>query len=128
MVRLRNTIRREFHFGANKDLFEKAQALRKNMTPAEKEVWKYLRNRNFYGLKFRRQHPLRFFIADFYCHEELLVVEIDGDVHKGDYQSERDDNRTAELESLGIRVVRFTNSQVLKDINGVLQKLEEVVG
>jgi very-short-patch-repair endonuclease len=128
MVRLRNTVQRGLHFGAESEFFLKAQELRRKMTEAEKELWKHLRNRKFHGLKFRRQHPIKYFIADFYCHEDLLVIEIDGSVHEDGYQSERDENRTLEMEKLGFTVVRFTNDQVLKETEQVLRELEELVG
>jgi very-short-patch-repair endonuclease len=95
------------------------------MTPAEKEVWKYLRNRNFYGLKFRRQHPLRFFIADFYCAACRLVIEIDGDVHHTETQQTRDAARTAQFEAYGYRVIRFSNEAVLNELEQVLAMIVE---
>ena len=73
------------------------------------------------GLKFRRQHPLHFYIADFYCHEQRLVVEIDGEMHEQEQLKEHDENSTAELEKYGIRVIRFTNKQVINSIEEVIQ-------
>jgi len=82
------------------------------MTGAEKILWKELKNRNLNGLKFRRQHPIHFYIADFYCHEKRLVIEVDGEIHKRRAVKEHDENRSAELDRLGINVIRFTNDQV----------------
>jgi len=79
------------------------------------------------GLKFRRQHPVHIFILDFYCHERKLAIEVDGGVHKAIEQSERDENRTYELEHIGISVLRFTNEEVEKHINEVLKRIEEAV-
>jgi very-short-patch-repair endonuclease len=75
------------------------------------------------GLKFRRQHPIHFYVADFYCHEKRLIIEIDGGIHEEDRIKEHDDNRTAELERLGIRVIRFTNDEVIKSKELVLKRI-----
>jgi len=101
-----------------------AKELRKNMTPAEKILWDRLRNRKVANCKFRRQHPIDIFIADFYCHEKKLVIEIDGEVHN--QQKEYDINRTAEMENYGITVVRFTNEEVEKELENVIKMIEEV--
>ena len=89
------------------------------MTPAERLLWSRLRGKQLAGFKFRRQHPLLGrFITDFCCPAVRLVVEVDGDVH--DWQQERDQARTEELERHGYRVIRFQNDQVLNEIEGVL--------
>ncbi|TEU11527.1 MAG: endonuclease domain-containing protein [Anaerolineales bacterium] len=86
---------------------QRARELCKEMTPAEKLLWSHLRNKRLKGLKFRRQHPLGPFIADFYCAARRLVVEIDGDIH--DLQPERDAARTEQFKQYGYRVIRFRN-------------------
>ena len=101
---------------------ERARELRREMTPAEKLLWSRLRNKQLNGLKFRRQHPLGPFIADFYCAARRLVVEVDGDIH--DSQTERDAARTEQFEQYGYRVIRFRNEQVLNDIESVLAAIE----
>ena len=68
----------DFYFNAKKETVELARELRKQMTPAERYLWERLRNRQFMGLKFRRQHPVEFFVVDFICIEKFLVVEVDG--------------------------------------------------
>lgn len=100
----------------------RARELRREMTPAERLLWSRLRNRRLEGLKFRRQHPLGPFIADFYCAACRLVVEIDGDIH--DLQPERDAARTEQFEQYGYRVIRFRNVQVLNDLEDVLAAIE----
>ena len=80
-----------------------------------------LRRRQVIGLKFRRQHPLGDFIVDFYCARRKLVIEIDGGVHEG--QPERDEQRMSILEDQGYRVIRFDNTEVERDIEGVLQRI-----
>jgi very-short-patch-repair endonuclease len=123
MIKLRNTNTHIYHFGAKPEIFDRAQQLRKKMTEAEKILWKRLRNRKFEGLKFRRQHPVGYFIVDFYCHEKRLVVEVDGSIHDLEEVKERDENREAELKNLGLTVVRFTNNEVIYHINKVLNTL-----
>jgi very-short-patch-repair endonuclease len=75
-------------------------------------------------MKFRRQHPLGWYIADFYCPSAMLVIEIDGDSHAS--QAEYDDERTAWLESQGIRVIRFSNQEITGNIDFVLEKIVEM--
>ena len=101
---------------------QRARELRQEMTPAEELLWGRLRRKQLNGLKFRRQHPLGPFIADFYCAEYRLVVEIDGDVHKG--QREYDIVRTEWFEAHGYRVIRFRNDDVMKDIEIVLAAIQ----
>jgi len=88
-------------------------------------LWGYLKNRQAAGLKFRRQHPLDKFIADFYCHERKLIVEPDGTVHDTKERKEADKGRTYVLNGIGIKVIRFSNEEVLADINNVLIKIIE---
>lgn len=99
----------------------RARQLRCEQTPAEALLWEHLRNRRFMGLKFRRQHPLGRFVADFYCAQHRLVVELDGAVHQK--RGEYDDLRTEELEAKGYRVLCFTNSQVVQDLEWVLEQI-----
>ena len=104
--------------------------LRKRATPAEKIIWNALRNRKFMGKKFNRQFPIyydllgreSFYIADFYCHEEKLVIEIDGGYHER--QKELDKHRTEIINMYGIRVIRFRNEEIEKDLEKVMKKLK----
>ncbi len=113
------------HKGSIGKLYEYARDLRKNDTSAEDLLWRNLRNRKFNGLKFRRQHPLDKFIADFYCHEKKLVIELDGSVHDNHEAKESDEGRTYELKELGITVIRFRNEEVLQNISEVLKNIRE---
>jgi very-short-patch-repair endonuclease len=115
------------HSHAIGKLYEYGRDLRKSQTNAEDLLWQNLRNRKLEGLKFRRQHPLHKFIADFYCHEKKLVIEVDGDVHNSSEAKESDEGRTFELKELGIIVIRFRNEEVLKNMSLVLKKIREVV-
>ncbi|MGI5917992.1 MAG: endonuclease domain-containing protein [Anaerolineae bacterium] len=103
-----------------------ARHLRHRSTVAESLLWTELRSRRLCGLKFRRQHPIGPYIADFCCVTARLVIEIDGPVHRR--QSQRDAARTDELHRRGFRVIRFTNEQVLNDIEGVLQGIARACG
>jgi very-short-patch-repair endonuclease len=103
----------------------KAKVLRKKMTPAEKKLWQCLRNRQFRGLKFRRQHPIDKYIVDFICVEQKLVVEVDGGIHLLAEQKEHDAYRTEELtQNYGLRIIRLTNEEVENDIWKALKKIE----
>lgn len=95
------------------------------MTKAEKVLWEQIRGRRFLNLKFRRQHPILDFIVDFYCHERMLIVEVDGQYHKEDDIEYYDSERTKEFERYGFSVLRFSNEEVLNDIIGVLSELRK---
>ena len=102
-------------------LHANARHLRKNLTDAEQHLWRHLRLRQIDGHKFRRQHPLGHYIADFVCVECKLIVEVDGGQHAG--QLAQDATRTAWLEAHGYRVLRFWNNEVLGNIAGVLERV-----
>ena len=108
------------YFRAKSGTLETARLLRKNMTNYEELLWERLKGKQISGLRFRRQHPIDIFIADFYCHDARLVIEIDGDIHI--QQIEYDDGRTAEIEKFGIKVIRFTNSEIVNNIEAVINK------
>jgi very-short-patch-repair endonuclease len=98
-----------------------ARNLRKRQTPAEKLLWQALRGRQVQNLKFRRQHPIDIFIADFYCAQARLVIELDGGVHKD--RAEQDALRTKHLEALGYRVIRFPNQLIFSNITLVINQI-----
>ena len=112
---------------------QRARELRRDSTNAEKILWDALRNRKLMNKKFYRQKPIyydelvkdTFFIADFYCHEAKLVIEVDGGIHN--YQKEEDMTRTEVLNLLGINVIRFKNDEVEKNIEYVLEKIKYVI-
>ncbi|MBI5700486.1 endonuclease domain-containing protein [Candidatus Saganbacteria bacterium] len=109
---------------------ETIRRLRRNQTECETKLWKLLKNRKVIGKKFLRQHPIifkyngknRFLIADFYCHEARLIIEIDGSIHEK--QKEYDETREDVLKSLGLSVIRFTNDLVGKNIEKVLSEIK----
>lgn len=94
-----------------------AGKLRKAQTPAERKLWSRIRNDQL-GVTFRRQHAVGNFIPDFVCIEKKLILELDGSQHLE--QVEYDENRTKYLESLGYKVIRFWNNDVMKNMDGVI--------
>jgi very-short-patch-repair endonuclease len=102
----------------------RARALRRSMTDAERKLWFALRDRRLAGTKFRRQVPIGPFVADFACYEAKLVIEVDGGQHS---ESAKDARRDRWLTENGFRVLRFWNNDVLKNIDGVLQRVVEAV-
>ena len=116
-------IERNMFYGAGRNIFEKATELRNNTTEAENILWNELKNREVFKAKFRRQHPIDIFIADFYCHKYKLVVEVDGGIHSDIEVQERDDGREHDIEKLGIKILRFTNSEIMTDIQTVKQRI-----
>ena len=104
-------------------LLEFAKAMRSNATDAEHLMWQLLRAKRFMNLKFRRQHVIKPYIVDFYCHELGLVIELDGSQHGTDDGKEYDAERTNFLEVLGLTVVRYWNHDVLGRTDVVLEDL-----
>ena len=102
---------------------EAARILRRNMTPAEKELWQHLRANHLGGFHFRRQQIILDFIVDFYCHEAALVVEVDGGVHEK--RRIADTERDGMLSEIGLRVMRVSNNEVLLDTGEVLRRIED---
>jgi very-short-patch-repair endonuclease len=102
-----------------------ARHLRANQTLAERKLWSFLRDRRLGGFKFRRQHPVGQFIADFCCVEAKLVVELDGGQHAT--QRDADARRTAFLEGQGYRVLRFWDNEALANTSGVLDRIVEAL-
>jgi very-short-patch-repair endonuclease len=103
------------------ELLRRARAMRHDPAPAEKKLWRLLRDRQLNGFKFRRQHRIAGYIADFYCHEAALVVELDGASH-GDRVA-YDERRTKRIERRGHHVIRFVNDDVFWHTDAVLQAI-----
>jgi imidazole glycerol-phosphate synthase subunit HisF len=115
-------MKKKMFYGASNLLFEKAKELRENMTHAELVLWEYLRQHPL-GFKFRRQHPLGIYVVDFYCHKLKLVIEVDGDVHGEREVQDADMERQRQLELDGLTVKRFTNEEVLKRKEEVIERI-----
>jgi len=101
----------------------RARSFRKNPTDAERRLWSCLRNRQLVGYKFRRQHPVASRVVDFYCDEANLAIELDGSGHYYDLKREDDLDREIELHEKGIRVLRFSNTEVFANLDGVLNEI-----
>lgn len=97
--------------------------LRRNQTEPEKQFWNLVRNKQVRGLKFRRQHQVGKYIVDFYCPSVRLIVEIDGETHASEAGKLNDNIRTRFLQSHGYKVVRYTNREVIGNLDGVYQDL-----
>ncbi|HEX5726099.1 MAG TPA: endonuclease domain-containing protein [Longimicrobiaceae bacterium] len=108
--------------GTSRELDQAARELRREPTPAEARLWEALRRDQFLGLRFRRQHPVGRFVLDFYCARHKLCIEVDGAYHER--QPERDAERTAVLAAAGYTVLRFTNEEVISDLDLVLRRIE----
>lgn len=114
------------YYNARINLLENAKILRKNTTKAEDHLWKEIKGKKL-GVKFRRQHLIDRFIADFYCHECRLVIEVDGGYHDEPEQIEYDLNRAFEIEQYDINIIRFSNNEVLLKTSWVLQEISKRV-
>ena len=102
-----------------------ARRLRLDQTDPERRLWSRLRGRQLEGFKFRRQHPIGPFLAEFFCPEGKLIVELDGSQHAD--QSERDESRTRFIRDEGYAVLRIWNHEVSSDIDAVLQRIADAV-
>jgi very-short-patch-repair endonuclease len=111
--------------GVSRELIESAGNHRNAPTRAEEALWGAIRRRQVEGARFRRQHPLGKFIVDFCCPEHRLVIEVDGPTHEE--QVEYDAGRADHLNAYGYRVLRFSNEQVLKDLDVVVSEIQRAV-
>ena len=100
---------------------QRARILRREMTPAERRLWTVLRGRRFDGIKFRRQYPVGCYILDFFCVQLRLALEIDGESHLG--KEPKDQLRQSRIESTGIKIMRFWNTEVYDDFEPVLEAI-----
>ena len=114
-------------YGALPIHFELAKKLRNNQTEAEMYLWDNLQRLKHLKIRFKRQHPVLYFIADFYCHKAKIIIEVDGGYHDIPEQYLYDRNRENELNELGLKVVRFTNEEVLNSIEKVLKTIEKEI-
>ena len=111
------------YFGTSPKMLKRARMLRKEQTEAEEMLWRRIRRRQVLGFRFRRQHPINYFVADFYCHEANLVLEIDGGIHDDPRVKERDTWREEVISKFGLKVIRFKNDEVLENIEKVVAEI-----
>ncbi len=113
-------------YGAIKPIFERAEELRKNPTHEEYLLWRHLKA-NQLGVRFKRQHPIWMYIADFYSHELKLVIEVDGSIHNVKDVLEHDILREEDISSFGIRVIRFRNGEIRNEIESVIHRIKVII-
>ena len=119
-----DAMEQEPHFRPHRvapELLRRAREMRHEPAPAEQKLWWCLRNRRLNGFKFRRQYPLRGYVADYYCAESRLIVELDGESHEG--REQYDERRTNTLIDEGLRVIRFVNTDVFEHLDAVLEAI-----
>ena len=110
-----------------KALKERRQALRRDLTEPERQLWHRLRGKQLFGIKFRRQASIGPYIVDFYFPRHKLVIELDGESHYTTDAPQYDQRRTQFLELQDLRVIRFTNLEVMDNLDGVCQKIWQVI-
>jgi len=110
---------------SNPKTMHRAGELRKEPTPAESKLWSYLRGNKLNGVNFRRQHAIGNYIADFVSIKRKLIIELDGSQHLE--QAEYDIVRSQYFASLGYKVIRFWNNQIINDIEGVIQTIQHAL-
>ena len=108
----------------NPKLKERARQLRNNMTPGEIKLWQRLKGKQLLGYDFDRQRPIDQFIVDFYCKQLMLAIEIDGSSHDGEIAQAKDQERQARLEALGVQFLRFRETDVHRNIDGVVEAIK----
>ena len=109
----------------DKNLKQPSRQLRENMTDAERRLWTKIRRKQLKGCQFYRQKPIGDYIVDFFCPRAKLIIEVDSGQHYSDEGSEYDRIRNEHLRSLGLRVLRFTNTDVLTNLEGVVERIME---
>jgi len=108
-------------------MLQNASRFRESSTEAEEAAWYMLRNRQLDGMKFRRQCPIGRYVADFYCFEAALAIELDGTIHSQPSQLKKDAAKDVFFRSRGIHVLRLPNGQVLSDPEGFLKKIRDAL-
>jgi cyclase len=119
-------MKKRMFLGASHLIFKNAEALRNNMTSAEMLLWGHLKGSQL-GAKFRRQHPLGIYIADFYCHQHKLVIEVDGSIHNLSGINLRDLERQLNIENDGIKALRFKNEEIFNQLEKVLDTIKQAI-
>ena len=113
-------------YGASNLIFENAKQLRNNITDTEMILWGRLKE-YFPAYKFRRQHPISIYIADFYCHQLKLIIELDGSVHNRPEVKLNDIERQERLEGMGLTVIRFTVEDIRRNLENVLESIQQQI-
>ncbi len=114
------------HYGAPMEIFQVAERLRRDMSVTEQMIWERVSKKQL-GVRIRRQHPIWKFIADFYCHEVKLVIEIDGGIHGSPENKEYDISRDIILKEFQIEILRFTTDEVIKETSLVIERIRSTI-
>jgi very-short-patch-repair endonuclease len=121
-------VKSDYNHSYNKNLQPLANQLRKSLTKSEACLWKYaLRAKQLKGYQFRRQRPVLQYIADFFCKELMLIIEVDGITHDNEISQTKDIQREEQLARAGFKIVRFTDEDVLNNMAGVISELERII-
>ena len=123
---IKNNIKENIFYGSTPVIFENAKRLRNKPTISEAAFWDLLK-KHFPGYRFKRQHPIWKYIADFYCHKFKLVIEIDGNIHLSEDVKDNDKERDEFMQSLGLTIVRFTNDEVCKNSKIVVERMKGII-
>ncbi len=115
--------RMSMFYGASPYVFQKAEVLRNSITETELTLWGFLSKSKIMGLRFKAQHPIGRFIADFYCHSIKLVIDVDGELHNSIDNQKYDIGRTFELEKFGIKIIRYRNKQIFHDFENIKKNI-----
>jgi very-short-patch-repair endonuclease len=118
---------KKMFYGAPPNSFQKARLLRNGTTRQEEILWESLRKNKILGVRFRRQHPIGTYVADFYCHSAKLVIELDGPDHNSPAGKEYDAERTFNLNVNGLKVIRFSNHQIDQNLTEVVVEIAKAV-
>ncbi|MGJ8684534.1 MAG: endonuclease domain-containing protein [Nonlabens sp.] len=108
-----------------RNLQRNRKGLRKSLTPAEAFLWNELKSQKFHGIKFRRQHSIKYYIVDFYCAQHKLIIELDGDYHDETEQQNKDELRDKELSEMDLTVLRYENNYVFEELEHVLGDIKK---
>jgi len=107
-------------------LKNRRKILRAQLTPAEAQLWKLLKNKNLLGLKFRRQYSIENYIVDFCCPSQHIIIELDGEIHRNSVQSDYDFIRDQRLGELNYKVLRFENADVFRNPDAIIESVREI--
>jgi len=105
------------------DFLERRKKLRRDVPFCEKKLWQFLKGKQLQGIKFRRQFGIGPYVVDFFCPRHRIAIEVDGDSHYEENAEKNDRLRTSFIESKGIRIVRFTNTDIVENIDGVIETI-----
>ncbi len=119
-------MRKKMFYNASALIFSRAKELRMNLTDAELKLWEYLRAKPK-GFTFRRQHPIGIYVADFFCYKLKLVIEVDGPIHEEEEVIKNDKERQKALKNEGLASIRFTNDEIMNDLQEVIKKIEALL-